>query len=187
MILWNNMSNIDAKYTLTMNILSIQIAMAKRSRTKMRHNLPLILQKQEEKRGWGAAQRVCRRGSTAVAFFGVRRTTRWTGWTGEARRRNSLHVLTPEESVITWVRCLISWRRDKEVYIIGEIVKSDKVGQTTRQTVANLVHTHLEGSEGVILSKSWVVICDKGYCAQHKVLIEIRIKSTGIVWDMWGK
>ena len=148
MILWNNMSNIDAKYTLSMNILSIQIAMAKRSRTKMRHNLPLILQKQEEKRGWGAAQRVCRRGSTAVAFFGVRRTTRWTGWTGEARRRNSLHGLTPEESVITWVRCLISWRRDKEVYIIGEIVKSDKVGQTTRQTVANLVHTHLEDSEG---------------------------------------
>ena len=45
------MSNIDAKYTLSMNILSIQIAMAKRSRTKMRHNLPLILQKQEEKRG----------------------------------------------------------------------------------------------------------------------------------------
>ena len=39
-------------------------------------------------------------------------------------------------------------------------MKSDKVGQTTRQTVANLVHTHLEGSEGVILSKSCVVICD---------------------------
>ena len=58
-----------------------------------------------KKRGWGGAQRVCRRGSTAVAFFGVRRTTRWTGWTGETRRRNSLHGLTSEESVITWVRC----------------------------------------------------------------------------------
>ena len=42
------MSNIDAKYTLSMNILSIQIAMAKRSTPKMRHNLPLILHKQEE-------------------------------------------------------------------------------------------------------------------------------------------
>ena len=58
------------------------------------------------------------------------------------------------------------------------------MGQTSRQTVANLVHTHLEDSEGVILSKSWVMMCDKGYCAHHIVLIEIWIKSTAIVWDM---
>ena len=45
----------------------------------------------------------------------------------------------------------VSWRGDREVYIIGERVKSDKVGQTTRHSVANLVHTHLEDSEGVIL------------------------------------
>ena len=58
------------------------------------------------------------------------------------------------------------------------------MGQTTRLCVANVVHTHLEDSEGVILSKSWVVICDKGYCAHHIVLLEIWIKSTEIVWDM---
>ena len=63
-------------------------------------------------------------------------------------------------------------------------MKNGKVGQTTRHSVANLVHTHLEDSEGVILSKSWVVICDKGYCAHHIVLIEKWIKSTEIVWDM---
>ena len=63
-------------------------------------------------------------------------------------------------------------------------MKSDKVGQTTRLCVANVVHTHLEDSEGVILSKSWVVICDKGYCAHHIVLLEIWIKSTAIVWDV---